>query len=169
MASAINWFEIPASDIDRAGKFYNTILDTQLADVDAGPGLTMKMFAAEDGTSGALVQGEGRNPSSSEGSVVYLNGGDDLSDVLNRVVAEHKDPAQTPVREVMTTKIACCEQSTTLEACRTVMTKNKIRHLPVIENGKLVGMISSGDILARELKEQEETIRYLHEYMQGPN
>ena len=49
------------------------------------------------------------------------------------------------------------------------MTKHKIRHLPVVEDGKLIGMISSGDILARELKEQQETIQYLHEYMQGPN
>lgn len=90
-------------------------------------------------------------------------------DVLNRVVAARKDPATMKVGDVMTTEIACCTLETKIEACRTAMTKNKIRHLPVIEDGKLHGIISSGDILARELKDQAETIRYLHEYMQGPN
>ncbi len=90
-------------------------------------------------------------------------------DVLNRVVAKRLDPAQTLIRDVMTTKVAYCERAKTLESCRAIMTKHKIRHLPVVEDGKLIGMISSGDILARELKEQQETIQYLHEYMQGPN
>ena len=90
-------------------------------------------------------------------------------DVLNRVVAVRKDPATTKVRDVMTTEIACCTLDTKIEACRSAMTKNKIRHLPVIEDSKLHGIISSGDILARELKDQAETIRYLHEYMHGPN
>ncbi|MFQ5502081.1 MAG: CBS domain-containing protein [Phycisphaerae bacterium] len=90
-------------------------------------------------------------------------------DVLNRVVAARQDPATTKIGDVMTTEIACCSLDTKIEACRTAMTKNKIRHLPVVEDGKLHGIISSGDILARELKDQADTIRYLHEYMQGPN
>ena len=85
MASAINWFEIPVSDINRAGTFYSTILDSPLVDFDAAPGTAMKMFPAEGGTSGAIIQGEGNTPSSNAGTVVYLNAGDDLSVVLNRV------------------------------------------------------------------------------------
>ena len=90
-------------------------------------------------------------------------------DVMNRVVAIRKDPAATRIREVMTTKVAFCTLETPLEECRTAMTKHKIRHLPVVDGGKLAGLLSSGDLLARELAAQEETIRFLHEYMQGPN
>ena len=90
-------------------------------------------------------------------------------DVMNRVVATRKDPATTYVREVMTEKVACCTLETTVEECRTVMTNHKIRHLPVVDGDKLVGLLSSGDLLARELAAQEETIRYLQEYVTGPN
>ncbi len=89
-------------------------------------------------------------------------------DLLTRIVGQ-RDPAATLVREVMTTKLAICARDTEIESCRTAMSQHKIRHLPVIEDGKLVGLISSGDILARELEAQAETIKFLHEYMTGPN
>lgn len=106
------------------------------------------------------------------GSVVVMSGAEIVGifterDVLNRVVAAGKDPGQIRVREVMTPRVAFCEPQTPLSQCRTAMTRNRIRHLPVLENGKLVGIISSGDILARELEDTEEQIRYLHEYMHG--
>lgn len=106
------------------------------------------------------------------GAVVVVKGEEIVGifterDVLNRVVAARKDPAATKVHEVMTAKVAVCAPDTPVESCRAAMTRNKLRHLPVVDGRKLVGMISSGDILARELKEQEETIRWLHEYMHG--
>jgi predicted enzyme related to lactoylglutathione lyase len=84
MANALNWFEIPATDIQRGIKFYNTILETELVPMEAGDGFPMGMFPAEDGVSGAVISGEGYTPST-DGSLVYLNGGDDLTTVLNRV------------------------------------------------------------------------------------
>lgn len=90
-------------------------------------------------------------------------------DILCRVVAPRKDPASTKVADVMTSKVAVCSPDTTLDACRSAMTRNKLRHLPVVDGTRLVGIVSSGDILARELKEQEETIHWLHQYMHGPN
>ena len=90
-------------------------------------------------------------------------------DILNRVTAARKDPAATRVGDVMTTKVACCTTTTTLAECRTAMTRHKIRHLPVVEDGKLKGILSIGDLMARELAAQEQTIQFLHEYMQGPN
>jgi IMP dehydrogenase len=106
------------------------------------------------------------------GALVVLNGDDIVGifterDLLNRVVAVGREPSETFVRDVMTPRVAVCTRDTTLSACRTAMTRNKMRHLPVVEDGRLIGIISSGDILARELEDQEETIRYLHEYMHG--
>jgi CBS domain-containing protein len=90
-------------------------------------------------------------------------------DIMNRVVAAQQDAATTRVHEVMTVKVACCTMETSLEECRRAMTNHKIRHLPVMEDEKLAGLLSIGDLLARELAAQQETIRFLHEYMQGPN
>jgi len=84
MANALNWFEIPASDIKRAMKFYSTIFGVEMSSMEAMPGFTMAMFPAEDGVGGAVLQGEGYTPST-EGTLVYLNGGEDLSAVLNKV------------------------------------------------------------------------------------
>jgi predicted enzyme related to lactoylglutathione lyase len=84
MANAVNWFEIPATDLKRATKFYGTIFGVEMSSMEAMPGFTMAMFPAEDGVGGALLQGEGYAPGT-EGTLVYLNGGEDLSTVLNKV------------------------------------------------------------------------------------
>ncbi len=87
-------------------------------------------------------------------------------DVLNRVVAAQRDPATTRVDEVMSSPVACCSPQTTRAECRHVMRERRIRHLPVVDDdGKLVGIISIGDINADEGAEQQQTIRYLYEYM----
>ncbi|RMF84791.1 MAG: CBS domain-containing protein [Planctomycetota bacterium] len=88
-------------------------------------------------------------------------------DILRRVVAENRPPANTRVGDVMTTPMACCKRTTSLAACRALMTKKRIRHLPVVEDGVLHGIISSGDILASEVADQQDTIEYLHEYLYG--
>lgn len=86
-------------------------------------------------------------------------------DVLNRVVAANLDPATTKIKDVMTAPVACCKPSTKLAECRGVMSEKRIRHMPVVENNKLVGMLSSGDLLANEHHEQQQTIEYLHAYL----
>ncbi len=88
-------------------------------------------------------------------------------DVLNRVVAERRDAATTRVQEVMTAPVACCRLSTPLSELRSVMTEKHLRHLPVVEDGKLVGMISSGDVLASQVTLQQTTIEYLNAYLYG--
>jgi len=84
--NALNWFEIPVSNIDRALKFYNTIFGTEMSAMEAMPGSHMAMFPSENGVGGALVSGEGYTPSQ-EGAVIYLNGGEDLSGPLGKVKA----------------------------------------------------------------------------------
>lgn len=88
-------------------------------------------------------------------------------DVLIRIVAAGKDAARTKVGEVMTTPMLCCRRDTPLAECRGLMTAKRIRHLPVVEEGRLYGLISSGDILASEAAEKQSTIEYLHEYLHG--
>ena len=90
-------------------------------------------------------------------------------DLLMRVVAKQLDPAQTPVHSVMTTPMACCTRETKLTKCKAVMTEKKIRHLPVVEDGRLYGMISSGDVLAHESEDKDTTIDYLSDYLYGRN
>jgi predicted enzyme related to lactoylglutathione lyase len=86
MKNAINWFEIPAVDFARSVKFYSAILSTEMPQMEMG-GCMMAFFPCDRETvGGAVVSGNGYKPSA-EGSIVYLNGGDDLSEVLSRVEA----------------------------------------------------------------------------------
>ena len=87
--NAISWFEIPATDLDRATKFYETIFTISLIPMDM-PGLKMCMFAVEDmtGIGGALVDSGGFHvPSATDGPLIYLNGNPDLQVILDRVEA----------------------------------------------------------------------------------
>jgi CBS domain-containing protein len=88
-------------------------------------------------------------------------------DLLNRVVAKQLDVTQVLVNDVMSTPVACCQLSTELTEAQGVMTKKRIRHLPVVEGDDLVGIISIGDLMARQVADQQNTIRYLNEYLYG--
>jgi predicted enzyme related to lactoylglutathione lyase len=84
MENLINWFEIPATDFKRSVNFYKQILQAEIQETEM---FGMKMgFMPGDGAnvSGSIVQGEGYVPST-DGAVVYLNGGNDLQTILNRV------------------------------------------------------------------------------------
>lgn len=85
MSNAINWFEIPAGDFDRAKKFYTEVYASDLTEWEAN-GLKMAFIptAGPNGVGGAIVQGDGYVPSD-KGTMVYLNAGDDLAAMLSRV------------------------------------------------------------------------------------
>lgn len=86
MANAINWFEIPASDFNRAKKFYTSLFDTELHEQEM-QGIKMAFFPAEgDDVGGSICTGEGYKPSA-DGTMPYLNGGKDLTSMLNRAEA----------------------------------------------------------------------------------
>jgi CBS domain-containing protein len=88
-------------------------------------------------------------------------------DVLRRVVGEQRDPANTRVAEVMTTEVLCCEPQTSIEEARGVMKNRRIRHLPVVDAGRLCGLVSIGDLNAHQMTSQEHTIHLMHEYLYG--
>ena len=85
---AISWFEIPATDLDRASRFYETIFSTSLIPLDLD-NIKMRMFPLQDmmdGVGGAIVDSNGfHKPSSTEGPLIYLNGNPDLQQVLDRI------------------------------------------------------------------------------------
>ncbi len=88
-------------------------------------------------------------------------------DILNRVVAAQRDPESTIVASVMTSPVMVCAPETTRDECRAVMREKRIRHLPVVRDGELVGMVSIGDMYESVEADQESTIQYLYEYMHG--
>ncbi|HOA72493.1 MAG TPA: CBS domain-containing protein [Phycisphaerae bacterium] len=88
-------------------------------------------------------------------------------DILSRVVAEARSPETTRVREVMTGKVVHCTPATTVQECEEIMTRRRLRHLPTMENGQLVGLISIGDLMAYEAAQQQVTIEYMHQYIHG--
>jgi CBS domain-containing protein len=89
-------------------------------------------------------------------------------DVLRRVVAERRDPASTPVEEVMSREVVCAQPQTDLDEARAVFKNRRIRHLPVVDDeGGLVGLVSIGDLNAYQTSSQEYTIHFLHEYIYG--
>lgn len=89
-------------------------------------------------------------------------------DVLRRVVAEQRDPAQTTVRQVMTDKVVCCTPDNPVDDVRAIMRNQRIRHLPVVnEDGSIHAMLSIGDLNAFAIRDGEVTIQYMHEYLYG--
>lgn len=88
-------------------------------------------------------------------------------DILNRVVAAGREPNATKVGDVMTSPMAVCRRDTSVGECKAIMSQKRIRHLPVVEEGKLYGLISTGDIMATEVDDQQATIEYLQEYLYG--
>jgi CBS domain-containing protein len=73
----------------------------------------------------------------------------------------------TPLREVMEKKLIYVEPHQTAEACMALMTEKRIRHLPVLQKGKLLGIISMGDLLKSIIADREFNIEQLVLYMQG--
>lgn len=82
-------------------------------------------------------------------------------DALNRVLASGIDPASTKVSEVMTANPFCVDPSTTVEEAMGIVTHRRVRHLPILHNGEVVGIISSGDLTHWLVEDQVGEIREL--------
>ena len=88
-------------------------------------------------------------------------------DLLNRVVGAQLDPAVVRVKDVMTSPVITCGLRGKIKDCASFMSQKRIRHLPVVDNDKIVGMISTGDALAMEMAEEKALIDHLYQYLHG--
>jgi CBS domain-containing protein len=106
------------------------------------------------------------------GSVVVVDGDAFMGimterDYSRKVILKGRHSSDTPVGEIMTTDFPPVKQSDSVEYCMQLMSENHIRYLPVIEAGKLAGIVSINDLVTETIKTQEETISQLQNYIQS--
>jgi CBS domain-containing protein len=83
------------------------------------------------------------------------------------VILKGKSSLETPVRDIMATRIVCARPDQTIDECMAVMTDKRIRHLPVVDQKRLVGLVSIGDLVKSTITDQKFTIEQLTHYIQG--
>lgn len=88
-------------------------------------------------------------------------------DYARKVVLAGRSSRETPVSVIMTTQVLCVGPLQTTEECMAIMTENRLRHLPVIDDGKLIGLVSIGDLVKDIISEQQFTIEQLEHYITG--
>ena len=89
-------------------------------------------------------------------------------DYLRRVTLQGRDERTTPVREIMTSELVYVGPDASIDECMAVMTERRIRHLPVLSEGReVLGIVSIGDVVKFQSKEQSVQIRFLTEYISG--
>jgi len=89
-------------------------------------------------------------------------------DCLRQVTAQRRVASETTVRDVMVRELVCVDPHDSLDYCMSLMNNYRIRHLPVVRNGELRGVISIGDAVNATLREKEFLIEELEGYIAGP-
>ena len=88
-------------------------------------------------------------------------------DYARKVVLMTRSSRETPVRDIMTSAVMFVGPSQTTEECMVLMTESKVRHLPVMQGSKLLGIVSIGDLVKSIISEQKFTIEQLQHYISG--
>ncbi len=88
-------------------------------------------------------------------------------DYARKVIIKGRSSESTAVSEIMTANVFTTSSSETVNDCMSVMTEKKIRHLPVVEDNAVIGMISIGDLVKAIISDQQEEIEQLEHYISG--
>ena len=88
-------------------------------------------------------------------------------DYARKVILKGKSSKDTPVKEIMTTKVLYVRPDQTIEECMALMTDKRVRHLPVLDGEQLVGIISIGDVVKALIDEKDFIIQQLEQYITG--
>ena len=104
------------------------------------------------------------------GAVLVLEGGDvkgifSERDYARRGILRGHHSRETAVREIMTPEVICIDPDATVDTCMALMTEKRIRHLPVVSSGRVVGIVSIGDVVRAVVDEQQFTIQSLERYV----
>lgn len=88
-------------------------------------------------------------------------------DYARKVILLERSSQATPVSDIMTAAVMYVHPNQTSSECMKLMTEKRLRHLPVLENGKLLGLLSIGDLVKGVISDQQETIDQLEQYIRG--
>ena len=86
-------------------------------------------------------------------------------DYLRRVTLKGRTDKETAIREIMSSPLIVATPQMTIDECMALMTDRRIRHVPVVEDGQVVGIVSIGDVVKFKSNQQSYEIQYLHEYI----
>jgi signal-transduction protein with cAMP-binding, CBS, and nucleotidyltransferase domain len=89
-------------------------------------------------------------------------------DYAGKVIIKGRSSETTEVGEIMTADVCSATSQQTVNDCMALMDKRKIRHLPVVDDGKVTGMLSIGDLVQAIISDQQEEIQQLEQYISGP-